>query len=65
MFREKFSYTPCPPGAGLPGAVSEQGSISGNEIGPLHVPIVPMSVKVPVAASTLYIETLWELEFVT
>lgn len=32
---------------------------------PLQVPIVPMSVKVPVALSMLYIETLFELEFVT
>jgi hypothetical protein len=33
--------------------------------GPLHVPIVPMSVKVPVARSMLYMETLFEPEFVT
>ncbi len=32
---------------------------------PLHVPIVPMSVNVPVALSMLYIETLAEPEFVT
>src|SRR5271155_852946 len=32
---------------------------------PLHVPIVPMSVKVPVALSMLYMETVFELEFVT
>jgi hypothetical protein len=32
---------------------------------PLHVPIVPISVKVPVALSMLYIETLFEPEFVT
>ena len=32
---------------------------------PLHVPIVPMSVKVPVAPSMLYIETSFEPEFVT
>jgi hypothetical protein len=31
----------------------------------LHVPIVPMSVKVPVALSMLYMETLFEPEFVT
>ena len=31
----------------------------------LHVPIVPMSIKAPVAPSTLYIETLFEPEFVT
>jgi hypothetical protein len=31
----------------------------------VHVPIVPMSVKAPVALSMLYIETLFELEFVT
>jgi hypothetical protein len=30
-----------------------------------HVPIVPMSVKAPVALSMLYIETLFEPEFVT
>ena len=32
---------------------------------PLHVPIVPMSDKVPVEPSMLYIETLFEPEFVT
>jgi len=31
---------------------------------PLHVPIVPMSVKIPVAPM-LYIETSFEPEFVT
>jgi len=31
----------------------------------LHVSIVPISVKAPVAASTLYIETSFEPEFVT
>lgn len=31
----------------------------------LHVPIFPMSVKAPVVASMLYIETLFEPEFVT
>jgi hypothetical protein len=31
----------------------------------LHVPIVPMSVKAPVALSMVYIETLFEPEFVT
>ena len=36
-----------------------------GEPGPFHVPIVPMSVKAPVAASMLYIETLFEAEFVT
>jgi putative transposase len=29
-----------------------------------HVPIVPISIKAPVAASMLYIETLFEAEFV-
>ena len=29
-----------------------------------HVPIVPMSVKDPAEVSTLYIETLFETEFV-
>jgi hypothetical protein len=33
--------------------------------GTLQVPIVPMSARVPVAASMLYIETLLEPEFVT
>ena len=37
----------------------------GTELGPLQVPIVPMSVKAPVAASMLYIETSFEPEFVT
>ncbi len=32
---------------------------------PFHVPVVPMSVKVPVVASMLYMETLFEPEFVT
>jgi hypothetical protein len=32
---------------------------------PLHVPIVPMSVNMPVVVSTLYIETSFEPEFVT
>jgi hypothetical protein len=32
---------------------------------PLHVPTVPMRVKVPVALSMLYMETLFEPEFVT
>ena len=34
------------------------------ELGALHVPIVPISVKDPVAASMLYIEMLFEPEFV-
>ena len=34
-------------------------------VGPFHVPIVPMSVKAPVAALMLYIEMLFEAEFVT
>jgi hypothetical protein len=33
-------------------------------LGALHVPIVPISVQDPVAASMLYIEMLFELEFV-
>ena len=33
--------------------------------GPLHVPTVPISVKAPVTASMLYIETLFEPELVT
>ena len=33
--------------------------------GPFHVPIVPMNVNSPVAGSMLYIETLFESEFVT
>jgi hypothetical protein len=41
---------------------SEHDSLSSR---PLHVPIVPTSVKVPVAPSMLYIETLFETEFVT
>jgi hypothetical protein len=36
-----------------------------QELGPFHVPIVPMSVKAPVAASMLYMETSFEPEFVT
>jgi hypothetical protein len=36
-----------------------------QELGPFHVPIVPMSDKVPVEPSMLYIETLFEPEFVT
>ena len=36
-----------------------------KKLGPLHVPIVPMSVRVPVALSMLYMETLAEPEFVT
>ena len=45
-----------------PKAVSN-ASLSG--LGSFHVPIVPMSVRAPVAASMLYIETLFEAEFVT
>jgi hypothetical protein len=36
-----------------------------QELGPFHVPIVPMSVKAPVPASMLYMETSFEAEFVT
>jgi len=36
-----------------------------QELGPFHVPIVPMSVKTPVVVSMLYIEMLFEAEFVT
>ena len=36
-----------------------------GELGPFHVPIVPMSVKAPVAASMLYMEMLLDMEFVT
>jgi hypothetical protein len=36
-----------------------------QELGPFHVPIVPMSVKAPVAESMLYMETSFEPEFVT
>ncbi len=36
-----------------------------QELGPFHVPIVPMSVKAPVAASMLYMDTSFEPEFVT
>lgn len=43
----------------------EHHSIGGNETRLVHVPIVPMSVKAPVAVSMLYIETLLEPEFVT
>ena len=32
---------------------------------PFHVPIVPMRVKAPVAASMLYMDTSFEAEFVT
>jgi hypothetical protein len=32
---------------------------------PRHVPIVPMRVKIPLAPSMRYIETLFEPEFVT
>jgi len=32
---------------------------------PPHVPIVPISVKAPVTASMLYIETLFESKFAT
>src|SRR5437879_3183201 len=47
-----------------PASDSNKGS-TATELGPPHVPIVPMSVKAPVAASMLYIETLFEPEFVT
>ena len=35
------------------------------EMGPSHVPTVPISVKAPVTASILYIEMLFEPELVT
>jgi hypothetical protein len=34
-------------------------------LGPVHMPIVPMSVKAPVVASTVYIEILLEKLFAT
>jgi hypothetical protein len=43
----------------------EVSSASLSGLGSFHVPIVPMSVRAPVAASMLYIETLFEAEFVT
>jgi len=36
-----------------------------QEPGGFHVPTVPISVKAPVVASMLYMETLFEPEFVT
>ena len=36
-----------------------------QELGAFHVPIVPTSVKAPVAESMLYMETSFEAEFVT
>jgi hypothetical protein len=41
------------------------GGSHSHKAGTLHVPIVPMSVKVPLAASMVYIETLFDPEFVT
>jgi hypothetical protein len=38
---------------------------TAKQVGAFHVPIVPMSVKAPVVASMLYIETLLEPEFAT
>ena len=48
---------------GSRGGVRPEGVVPSSR--PFHVPIVPMSVKVPVAVSMLYIETLFEPEFVT
>lgn len=39
--------------------------VRGPQPRPLHVPIVPMSTKAPVLASMLYIEMLFDPEFVT
>jgi hypothetical protein len=36
-----------------------------RRFGTIHVPMVPISVKAPVLESILYMETLFELEFVT
>jgi hypothetical protein len=36
-----------------------------HELGPFQVPIVPTSVKAPVAESMPYMETSFEAEFVT
>ena len=44
---------------------SQPRGIHSHRAGTLQVPIVPMSVKAPVAASMLYIETLFEPGFVT
>ena len=41
------------------------GPLQPQNLDPLHVPIVPMSVKTPVVVSMLYIETSFEPEFVT
>jgi len=41
------------------------GPTKPRELGPFHMPIVPMSVKAPVAASMLYMEMSFEAEFVT
>jgi hypothetical protein len=41
------------------------GTRQMQELGPFHVPIVPTSVKAPVAESMLYMETSFEAEFVT
>ncbi len=51
----------APPGL-TPSAVT---IVSGDTLSRVHVPIVPMSVKAPVAASMLYMETSFETEFVT
>ena len=36
-----------------------------TELGPFHLLIVPISAKAPVVASMLYMETSFEVEFVT
>jgi len=54
-------------------SVFPQGGTSGDftsnalvpELFRLHIPVVPMSTKAPVAASMMYIETLFEPELVT
>jgi hypothetical protein len=46
-------------------AVNNCDGSTAAGVGPFYVPIVPMSVNVPVALSMLYIETLFEPEFVT
>jgi hypothetical protein len=40
-------------------------STTGDPGPPAHVPIVPISVKAPVVALMLYMETLFEPKFVT
>ena len=41
------------------------GALQATDLGSLYVPIVPKSVRAPVVASMLYMETLFESEFVT